>query len=93
MTTGERDVESIIRKKVQGSTIYLFLGLLGFAGLFLCPLAFLRCGQALRMIDEHGVGEDFRKQARQIRVASAVLFVFWFGVGAFFVALGVAGLQ
>lgn len=92
MTTGEHNIEPVIRKKVQGSTIYVFLGLLGFAGILLCPLAFLRCSQALRMIDEHGVGESYRRLARQIRVASAVLFIFWFGASVFLIALGIEGL-
>ena len=92
MTSAEHDIEAAIRKKVQGSTIYVFLGLLGFVGILLCPLSFIRCGQALRMINEHGVGEGYRKLARQIRVASAVLFVIWFAVAAFFIILGIQGL-
>ena len=93
MTTGEHDIESIIRKKVPGSTIYVFLGLLGFVGILLCPLAFFRCSQALRMIDKHGVGESYRKLANQVRVGAAVLFFIWAGVAAFFIWAGIAGLQ
>ena len=92
MSPVEQDIELIIRKKVQGSTIYVLLGLLGPAGILLCPLSFIRCGQALRMIEQHGVGEDERKLAKQIHIASAVLFSIWFAVGACVITMGVSGL-
>ena len=71
------DIEAIIGKKAQGSLIYALLGGLGIAAIILCPLAFIRSGQALKMIDEHKVGEHYRKTAKAARILAAVILLFW----------------
>jgi hypothetical protein len=82
-TTGESlNVEAVIAKKAQGSLIYALLGILGFTALVVCPLAFIRAGQALRLIDEHKVGERYRGTANTARVVAVVVFLAYAAVAA-----------
>ena len=74
------EIEGLIGKKSQGSLIYVLLGGLGFPAIILCPLAFIRSSQALRMIDEYGIGEQYRKMATAARILSVVVSLFWAGV-------------
>jgi hypothetical protein len=53
-------LNSIIAKKAQVAIVYAFLGILGPAAIVACPLAFIRTGQALRLINEYKVGESYR---------------------------------
>ena len=71
------DMERVIERKVTGSLIYAILGLLGFAGFILGPLAYFRAGQALELIEAHGIGQKHRNNARFARKIAAVAIVIW----------------
>jgi hypothetical protein len=71
------DIEALIAKKAQGSLIYVLLGGTGVGALIFCPLAFIRSGQALKMIEQHGIGERHRRIAEIARALSAILLVAW----------------
>lgn len=90
-TTGERDVvadlastEAQIAHLSQGSLIYALLGLLGFTAIVVGPLAFIRASRAVRMIDEHQVGEKHRGKAQAARVLAVVIFLFYSAWAIFF---------
>jgi hypothetical protein len=75
--TGLAEIEEEIAHRVQGSTVYLGLSVLGLTAMVLCPLVMVRATRALKLIDEYGVGERFRRNARIIRALAAVIFLFW----------------
>jgi hypothetical protein len=98
MTEGAHDVEAVVRKKVSRSTTYLYVSLLGLVGIAAAPLAFLRSSEAIKIIDETGLGESHRKQASYVRIISAIVFVSWvallfIGVVVLLIALALKGLQ
>jgi hypothetical protein len=72
--------------------IYALLGL-GFAGMILYPLAFTRAGQALRLIEEHKVGERYRNTAKLARILAAVILLLWLGVIALIVLVSFVGAR
>jgi hypothetical protein len=79
--------EMVVAKKSQGALTYALLGLAGFSAIVTCPLAFARAGQALHLIDEHGVGEQHRNTARLARVLAVAILLFYVVA-----ALGILGL-
>jgi flagellar basal body-associated protein FliL len=87
----EAEIEAEIGRKVQGSFIYLLLSGLGFTSIVVCPLAYIRTTKALRMIEEHGVGERYRGAAKIVRVLSAAVLLFWIVVVICIVALALGG--
>lgn len=84
-------VEARIARKAQGSLIYALLGILGFSAILVCPLAFMRANQALRLIDEHHVGEQYRRTAHAARIIAPAIFLFYAAIVAIFVAIGLIG--
>ncbi|MGD8627339.1 MAG: hypothetical protein PVF47_08490 [Anaerolineae bacterium] len=74
-------------QKSQGALIYALLGIGGLTAIVTCPLAFVRAGQALRLIEEQGVGEEHRNTARLARVLAVAIVLFYVVV-----ALGILGL-
>jgi len=89
---GQPNVEPIIAKKAQGSLIYALLGILGFSAIVVCPLAFIRANQALRLIDEHQVGEQYRGTAKAARIIAPVIFLFYAGIAVLLLILITSGL-
>ena len=79
--------EKVIAKKAQGALLYAIFGILGFAAVVVEPLAFIYAGQALRLIDEHHVGEQHRAKARTARTLAVIVSVFYLVVVAGAVAL------
>jgi hypothetical protein len=71
------DIEATIAKKVQGAMMYAIMSATGVGAIVCCPLAFVYAGQALRMIDAHGVGEQYRGRVRAARVTSGVVTLLW----------------
>jgi hypothetical protein len=76
-----------VAQKSQGALIYALLGIGGLTAIVTCPLAFVRAGQALRLIEEQGVGEEHRNTARLARVLAVAIVLFYVVV-----ALGILGL-
>jgi hypothetical protein len=70
------EITNTIKRKAVGSLLYAILGF-GLAGLILWPLAYMRAGQALEMIDAYHVGENYRSSANSarkiIKVASLII--------------------
>ncbi len=73
------DVEATISKKAQGALMYALFSVTGFGAVICCPLAFMYASQALRLIDEHGVGEQHRSKAKSARTLAGVFSLLWFG--------------
>ena len=73
------DTEAVIAKKAQGALMYALFSATGVAALICCPLAFVYASQALRLIDEHGIGEQHRRKAQAARVVAGVLTLLWVG--------------
>lgn len=71
------ELETLIERKTTGSLIYVLLGLLGPVGLPLGALAFYRGRQAVSMIDERHVGEQYRGRARAAWILGGIEFGFW----------------
>ena len=71
------DVEAVIAKKAQGALMYALFSATGVGALICCPLAFVYASQALRLIDQHGVGEQHRGKARAARAIAAVATLLW----------------
>lgn len=88
---GSADIEAIIGKKAQGSLIYALLGILGFSAILVCPLAYVRAGQALRLMDAHHVGEQHRGTAKAARILAAIIFLFYAAVAVGIIALAFSG--
>ena len=74
------DIEATIAKKSQGSMIYAILGVLGFTAIIVCPLAFIRAGQAIQLINKHKIGENYRITANLARIFAAIIFVLYGGI-------------
>jgi len=73
----ESGVEEIIAKKAQGSLMYAILSATGFAAIICCPLAIIYANQALKLIDEHGVGEEYRKKTITARSIALIATLLW----------------
>jgi cytochrome b561 len=68
----ENEIEASISKKAQGALMYAILSATGLAALVCCPLAIIYANQAIKLIDEHGVGEEHRGKAKTARVIAIV---------------------
>jgi hypothetical protein len=75
------DVEATIAKKARGAFMYAVFSVTGVGAVICCPLAFMYATQALRLIDEHGVGEQHRRRANFARIVAGVFALLW-GTGA-----------
>jgi len=71
------DLERMIERKATGSLIYAILGLLGFVGVVLGPLAYIRAGQALELIETHGIGQKHQNNAKSARKIAVVVSSIW----------------
>ena len=81
-------VKPIIIKKTQVSIVYAFIGILGPAAIVACPLAYIRAGQALRLINEYKVGESYRILAYLGFVIATITLLVSVGImGVLFLAL------
>lgn len=85
------DIEAVIAKKAQGALMYALFSVTGVGALICCPLAFVYAGQALRLIDEHGVGEQHRGKAKAARIISGVFTLLWVAAVVCIVAVAIAG--
>lgn len=74
------EVEEIIAKKTQGSMMYAILSATGFAAIICCPLAIIYASQALKLINEHGLGEEYRKKAITSKGIAIVATVLWISI-------------
>jgi len=88
MTSGT-DLERVIGRKATGSLIYAILGLLGFVGIVLGPLAYIRAGQALKLIETHGIGQKHQSDAKAARIIAVVAIGIW---GLVFLGILIIGL-
>lgn len=68
----ESEIEAMITKKAQGALMYAILSATGLAALVCCPLAIIYANQAIKLIDEHGIGEEHRNKAKTARVIAIV---------------------
>ena len=57
--------------------MYAILSATGFAAIIGCPLAIIYANQALKLINEHEVGEENRKKATSARSIAIVATVLW----------------
>ena len=73
----ENEIEATIAKKAQGALMYAILSATGFAALIACPLAIVYANQAIKLIDEHEVGEEHRGKAKTARVIASVATALW----------------
>ena len=92
-TTAEvPDVEATIAHKARGSLIYALLSVLGPVAIVACPLAYVRSNQALRLIEQHQVGQKHRGTAKAARILAAVIFLGWTALIVFWLVLLVVHL-
>jgi hypothetical protein len=80
--TGKRveyvnDIEATIAKKSQGALVYAIISVTGVAALICSPLAIVYASQALKLIDEHQVGEQHRSKAKTARTLAIIFTVLW----------------
>ena len=76
------DVEAIIIKKAQGALVYALLNITGFTALICCPLSLVYARQASRLIDQHGIGEQYRGKIKIARAIAGITTLLW--IAAFF---------
>ena len=72
--------EALIKKKSQGALMYALFSFTGVGAIICCPLAFIYAGQALKLIDQHGVGEEHRRNAVVARAIAGVATAVWAGI-------------
>lgn len=87
------DIESVISRKAIGSLVYAILSAPGITALVCCPLAVVYASQALSLIDEHGVGVQYRRRAKVARVIAYAVTMLWLIAIAFLVILMILGMQ
>jgi hypothetical protein len=87
------DVEAVIAKKAQGALMYALFSVTGVGALICCPLAFVYAGQALRLMDEHGVGEQHRGKAKAARIIAGAFTLLWVAAVVCIVSMVLAGSQ
>ena len=85
------DTEANIARKAQGALMYALLGILGFTAIVVCPLAFIYATQAIRLIDEQHVGEQYRGRANAARIISVLVFLFYAAIVACLAIVLLAG--
>ncbi|MFN2235760.1 MAG: hypothetical protein ACK2U1_16160 [Anaerolineales bacterium] len=71
------DIEATIAKKAQGALMYAIFSATGFAAVICCPLAFVYANQALKLIDENNIGEQYRGKAKTARIIAGVATLLW----------------
>ena len=71
------DIEAKIAKKSQGALMYTIFSATGFAAVICCPLAIVYANQALKLIDENRVGEQYRSKAKTARTLAIVFTALW----------------
>lgn len=81
-----RDIELAIEGKARGALIYAISGVLGPVAFIFGPLAFLRATQALRLIEQHDIGNNYRVTANMARVISATFFLLYGGLCLWFLS-------
>jgi hypothetical protein len=82
----ENEAEVIIARKAQGALMYAILSATGFAALICCPLAIVYANQAIKLIDENGIGEEHRGKAKTARVIAAVATALWVAAAGCFLS-------
>lgn len=85
----ESETETLIRKTAHAAWVAALLGGLMIPAIVFCPLALVRSRQAIRMIEEQGVGGRYRGPAVKARTLSIVISLLW---GAILVSLIVAAV-
>lgn len=76
------EIEEIISRKTVGALLYSVLSATGFAALVCCPLAFVYSNQALKLIDQNGVGQQYRRKANIARAFAGTVTLLWVvGIG------------
>jgi hypothetical protein len=71
------DAEAFIAKIAHDALICALLTATGVGGIIGCPLAFFYAGRGLRLIDEHGVSEEYRGRAAAARTIAGVITGLW----------------
>jgi hypothetical protein len=72
--------EALIKKKSEGALMYAIFSFTGVGAIVCCPLALIYANQALKLIDQHGVGEEQRRNATVARAIAGVASVVWVGI-------------
>lgn len=67
-------IEEEIEQRTRGAYIYLIIGLFGPVGFVMAPLVFIRTTQAISLIEQHQVGQEFRKRAQLWRTLAMLQF-------------------
>ena len=73
----KNDLEAMIANKAQGALIYALFSFTGFATVIGAPLAWIYANQVLKLIDEHGVGKQYRTKANTARLIAASAVFLW----------------
>ena len=68
-------IEAEIAGKTRGQMMHVMLSLLGPVAFVLAPMVYFRATQALQLIEEHEVGEEYRGQARALRSLAISVFL------------------
>ena len=87
------DQEATISKKAQGALMYAIFSATGFAALICCPMAFVHANQAVNLIDEHGIGQQYRKKAKTARAIAGIATLLWVSVVFCFASFMFKGVQ
>lgn len=80
-----------IAYKTNGSLIYAILGIVGPVALVTGPLVFVRTGQALHLIDEHQVGENYKIRVTIARIVALLFFLLWLVLFSFLIFTALQG--
>ena len=71
------NIEAKIAKKSQGALIYTLLSMFGITSIVCCPLAIIYATQAIKLINKHGLGENYRRKAKFARFLAVVITSMW----------------
>lgn len=71
------DLETMIARKANGALMYALFSFTGVATAFGAPLAWSYANQALKLIDEHQAGEQYRTKANMARTLAIITVVLW----------------
>lgn len=66
-------IEALISKKANEALIYALVGAMGLSAVVFCPLAIVYASQAIKLIDQHQLGEKYRSNAKAAK-AIAIIF-------------------
>lgn len=84
-------IEAVIASKANGALMYAIFSMTGVATLSGAPLAWIYANQALKLIDEHQTGEQYRSKANIARVIGALTVLFWLAVCGCLLTFSVMG--